>query len=282
MKKQLVLAVSGLAVVTILFIFGRTVEKKSATPVAMTQASVPAFNILQYISTAKQKLTPSQAIMVGKLENSVTRGDVLAQQINANNQLGAFWKDSGRVFEPYAYYISEAAKLDKSEKNLTFAARLFLGYLRHEPDNGKREWMADEAIKLFEKAIAQNPADVQLKVDQGACYIYGYAVMGKADKAMSGILMLKDIADKDTANLEAQLLVGIGGVISGQYDKAVNRLSKVVAKEPGNTEAISWLADAYAGSGNRTEAVKWYTISKKLINNPEYSKEVDDRIRDLK
>jgi len=246
------------------------------------QAAIPAFNILQYINTVKQKLTPAQAITVGKLENSITRGDIPAQQINANNQLAAFWKDSVPVFEPYAYYISEAAKLDNSEKNLTFAARLFLGYLRHEPDNGKREWMADEAIKLFEKAITQNPADVQLKVEQGACYIYGYAVMGKADKAMNGILMLRGIADKDSANLEAQLLVGIGGVISGQYDKAINRLNKVVAKEPGNTEAVSWLADAYAGAGNKTEAVKWYTISKKMINNPEYSKEVDNRIRDLK
>jgi len=281
-KKQLVLAVSGLALVTVLFIFGRTVVKKTGTPTMPQQAAIPAFNILQYINTVKQKLTPAQAITVGKLENSITRGDIPAQQINANNQLAAFWKDSVPVFEPYAYYISEAAKLDNSEKNLTFAARLFLGYLRHEPDNGKREWMADEAIKLFEKAITQNPADVQLKVEQGACYIYGYAVMGKADKAMNGILMLRGIADKDSANLEAQLLVGIGGVISGQYDKAINRLNKVVAKEPGNTEAVSWLADAYAGAGNKTEAVKWYTISKKMINNPEYSKEVDNRIRDLK
>ncbi len=281
MKKQFLLAASGLLLVFALFIFGRTVSKKTTiAPSAQTEAQ--SFSIQNYIAAAKQKLTPSQNITLSKLENSVTRGDVLNQQIDANKLLANFWKDSARVFEPYAYYTSAAANLDNSEKNLTFAARLYLGYLRHEADNGKREWMADEAIKLFDKAIAKNPAEPHLKVDKGACSIYGYAASGKAEKAMSGILMLRDMADKDPTNAEAQLLVGIGGAMSGQYDKAISRLTKVVALEPKNAEAVSWLADCYAGAGNKTEAVKWYGVSKKLINNPAYSKEVDQRIKDLK
>ena len=31
--------------------------------------------------------------------------------------LADFWKDSVGIFVPYAYYLSEAAKLDNSEKN---------------------------------------------------------------------------------------------------------------------------------------------------------------------
>jgi tetratricopeptide (TPR) repeat protein len=280
-KKQFLLAAAGLLLVLALFIFGRTVSKKPVTT-ASAQTGAAAFSIQNFVTAAKQKLTPNQNITLGKLENSVTRGDVLKQQIAANNQLAAFWKDSAQLFEPYAYYTSVAANLDNSEKNLTFAAQLYLGYLRHEADNGKREWMADEAIKLFDKAIAQNPTEPHLKVDKGACSIYGYAASGKAEKAMSGILMLRDIADKDPSNAEAQLLVGIGGAMSGQYDKAIARLTKVVALQPKNIEAISWLADCYAGAGNKAEAVKWYGVSKKLINNPAYTKEVDQRIKDLK
>ncbi len=280
-KKQFLLATSGLVLVLALFIFGRTVSKKPVTAASMQEA-IAGFGINNFIATARQKLTTTQNITLGKLENSVTRGDVLNQQIAANNALAAFWKDSARLFEPYAYYTAAAANLDNSEKNLTFAARLYLGYLRHEPDNGKREWMADEAIKLFDKAIAKNPTEPHLKVDKGACSIYGYAASGKAEKAMSGILMLRDIADKDPTNAEAQLLVGIGGAMSGQYDKAIARLTKVVALEPKNAEAVSWLADCYAGAGNKPEAIKWYGISKKIINNPEYSKEVEQRIKDLK
>jgi hypothetical protein len=49
-----------------------------------------------------------------------------------------------------------------------------------------------------------------------------------------------------------------------------------------NLEAISWLADAYAGSGDKKNAIKWYEQSKHLVNNPAFSQEVDQRIKALK
>jgi hypothetical protein len=52
--------------------------------------------------------------------------------------------------------------------------------------------------------------------------------------------------------------------------------------EPSNLEAISWLADAYAGKGDKANALKWYEISKRMINNPVYTKEVNERIKMLK
>jgi hypothetical protein len=49
-----------------------------------------------------------------------------------------------------------------------------------------------------------------------------------------------------------------------------------------NLEALSWLADAYAAKGDKTNALKYYEITKRLVNNPVYSKEVDERIKLLK
>ncbi len=63
--------------------------------------------------------------------------------------------------------------------------------------------------------------------------------------------------------------------------KAIERLNKVVAFDPKNLEAVSWLADAYAGNGDKQNAVKWYEHSKRLVNNPAFSKEVDERIKTL-
>ena len=47
------------------------------------------------------------------------------------------------------------------------------------------------------------------------------------------------------------MVLGIGAVISRQFDKGIERLNKVVAFDPQNLEAVSWLADAYAGYGDR-------------------------------
>jgi len=90
------------------------------------------------------------------------------------------------------------------------------------------------------------------------------------------------VVRKDSNNMQAQLALGIGGYVSGQYDKAIDRLQKVIAREPNNLEAVAFLADTYAAKGNKTEAVRWYTLSKRLANNPHYSTEVDERIKSLR
>ena len=278
MKKQLILTAGGLIIVASLFFFGRTVATKSKLDAPMPVAG-KTFNIHQFIDDAKQQLSPSQVLTLGKLENSVTRGDVSAQQIEANTQLANFWKDSIHAFEPYAWYLSEAAKLDKSEKNLTFAAQLILANLRGEPDEAKLNWKTDLAITLFEKAIELNPANDDLKVGLGSCYVFGKGRSGGPQETMKGIQQLLEVVRRDSSNMKAQLVLGVGGYVSGQYDKAIDRLQKVISAEPGNLEAIAFLADTYAAKGDKTEAIKWYQLSKRLTDNPDYSKEVDERIK---
>ncbi len=281
MKKQLLFILSGLIAVILLFYFGRTVAHKSNTPISST-SEVKVFSIEQFIKQEKQHLTAAQAINLGKLENSVIRGDISSQQIVANTRLADFWKDSIRSFEPYVYYLSEAAKLDKSEKNLTFAAQLILGNLRGEQDEAKLNWKAEQAIALFEKAIELNPNNDDLKVGLGSCYVFGKGRFGKPEETMKGIQQLLAVVRKDSANMKAQMMLGVGGYVSGQYDKAIERLQKVVTAQPDNLEAIAFLADAYAAKGDKTEAVKWYLISKRLANDPHYSQEVDERIKSLR
>lgn len=279
MKKQLVLAVSGITLVIVLFIFGRTTPSKTAATAPLPAAAARAFDIQHFITDAKARLTPSQNILLGKLENSVTRGDVKEQQIAANNQLAAFWKDSLQVFEPYAYYLSEAAKLDNSEKNLTFAAQLILNNLRFEQDEAKLSWESALAAELFEKAILINPDNDELKIGLGSSYIFGKGRSGGTEETMKGIQQLLSVVRKDSNNMKAQMMLGLGGLVSGQYDKAIERLNKVVNAQPRNMEAIEYLANAYAAKGNKTEAIKWLKVMRGMDNNPEFLKQVDEKIK---
>jgi tetratricopeptide (TPR) repeat protein len=282
-KQQLILTGAGVLLVTSLFLFGTNVTKKETSD--MPSAGVPAvpkFNWANYVQDARQKLPEYQQTYINNLENSVKRGDVKEQQIKVYEQLASFWKDSAHRADLYIFYTGEAAKLVNSEKNLTFAARLTLRDLRNEENNAKRGWKAEQAVALYEKAIELNPNSDSLKVELGSCYVFGKGMAGDAQSTMTGIQQLLQVIKKDSTNMQAQLVLGIGGVISTQYEKAVDRLQTVVKKEPGNIEAISWLADAYAGKGDRANALKWYEVSKRMVNDPAYSKEVDERIKMLK
>ena len=74
-------------------------------------------------------------------------------------------------------------------------------------------------------------------------------------------------------------MLGLGGMISGQYDKAIDRLLKVVQHQPENVEAMLMLAEAYERQKDKANAVKWYLESKKHINNADVVKEIEERIK---
>ena len=172
--------------------------------------------------------------------------------------------------------------MDKSEKNLTFAAQLILNNLRGEQDESKLNWKTDLAINLFERGIELYPNNDDLKIGLGSCYVFGKGRTGGAQETMKGIQQLLSVVRKDSNNMNAQMMLGVGGYVSGQYDKAISRLQKVIAVQPENIEAIAFLADTYAAKGNKEEAIKWYLISKRLINNPKYSFEIEERIKLLR
>ena len=283
MKKQLILVSAGIVLLFALFLFGRTTGNKSLAAAEKTEgSSVKAFDVMEYINLEKVKLTPNQYIIVTKLDKSLVATNSSVNKIEANLALAAFWKDSAKSFEPYAFYISEGSKLDNSEKNLTFAARIFLNNLRAEKDEVKLNWETTSAINLFERASKLNPDNDDLKIGLGSCYIYGKGRNGNSQETMQGIQQLLSVVRKDSNNMQAQMMLGVGGLVSGQFDKSIERLNKVVTLQPQNAEAVAYLADAYAGKGDKANAVKWYNVSKRLLNNPHYTEEVDERIKTLK
>ncbi|MEO6188911.1 MAG: tetratricopeptide repeat protein [Ginsengibacter sp.] len=279
MNKRILLGSVGLVLLFVLLVFGKTAQKKEDHLEAAS--AKPSFNISEVIASQKQNLTPLQSEFLSKLENNITRGDLKKQESEQYTALANFWRDSAKNFVPYAYYLSQSAKLDNSEKNLTFAARLILENMRREENVAIKTWEAETAAALFQQALKLDPTNDDLKVGLGSCYIYGHGMAGDPEQTMKGIQQLLEVVRSDSNNMQAQMVLGIGAAISGQNDKAIQRLNKVVAFDPHNLEAISWLADAYASVGDKRNAVKWYEQSKHLVNNAEFSKEVDERIRAL-
>jgi len=92
----------------------------------------------------------------------------------------------------------------------------------------------------------------------------------------------REVAERDPHNMYAQMMLGIGGVMTGQFDKAIDRFKKVIDHQPGNLEAILNLAEAYEQKGDKGSAIQWYERSKQLIKNPEIQKELDARINSLR
>lgn len=270
----------GLVLLCSLFFFGRTTKNKTETPTTV-QAPEQGHNhpdTESILSEARKALTPTQSAYLSTLEGTVHRGDVVSQQINAFESLAAFWRDSAQALLPFLWYTGEKAKLEKSEKNLNFAAHAFLEELRGQPDPGRKAWMAEQARTLFKESLGLNPANDSAIVGLGSTFFF-HAEPGGAP--MEGILKIREVLARDSSNMFAQFMLGYGGMLSGQFDKAAERFGKVVAAEPWNKEAIFLLAESFERSGNKEKAAYWYGIAKTKVENPDAIKAIEEKIKSL-
>jgi tetratricopeptide (TPR) repeat protein len=307
-RQQILVAGTGVLLLVVLYFFGNTNPPRKMPDAAAGNGEngpvIKSIGLQDILQASEVHLTPAQLSYVNRLKQSVVRGDVTAQQISADRQLARFWKDSvSDGFLLYAYYTGEVAKLENTEKSLTFAARKFLDALREEDGAGgqgnadsqsaaggksgasgevagMKRWMATSAKELFEKALLIDPNDDSAKVGLGASYIFG-AAAGDPTEVMQGIQQVLEVTRRDSTNMYAQFMLGYGGIESGQYDKAIVRLTTVVRHEPANIEALLLLAGAQQQTGNKAEAVKCYEAARKLIANPDMIRAIEQQIKTL-
>jgi len=282
MKKQQWIT-AGASFLLVIILFALTQNQLFGIPPRSTvvkqknlETLTSSFSIDSLINSYKSSLPEQQTNRLNFLEHSISRGDVHDQQLHIYHQLAQFWKDTAKKFEAYAWYLAQGARLENSEKSLTFAARLFLDNLSNEEKPELKQWEALEAKDLFERSLKLNPQNDSSKVGLGATLLYGGIAM-----PMEGIGLIREVADKDPSNIYAQMTLGQASMVSGQLDKAVGRFEAVLQKQPNNLEALLLLAEVYEQTGKKTEAIENYKKSLPLLNNPALKKEVETRIKEL-
>lgn len=276
MRRQQIILLSAAAVLFILifFVANKKPPKAEATLPAVSQNAAPTS--VNMIESGKENVAPALKATLTQLEKQSVEGNQTSK-INALHELAHLWKDSLRNQPVAVYYEGEIAKLENSEKSLNFAANSLLQYLMVEHDPGKQKWYAEKAKELFDKSLEINPANDSTVVGLGATYMFGNI----SDNPMEGITKVRQVADKNPANTYAQMMLGLGGMKSGQFENAVKRFEKVIENEPDNLLAIFSIAESYERLSDKENAIKWYNVAKDKVQIEEAKKDIDERIRDL-
>lgn len=286
-KPQYITILVSAVILLLLFFFGKTVthEKHSlddghdhSAQSADNQDLKSNIAIDSLLSDSKKSLPAEQGIRLELLEKSITRGDVKDQKLHVFHQLANFWRDTARNFIPYAWYTAEGARLENSEKSLTFAGHLFLNGLQQQQDPELRKWMALQSKDLFERSLIINPGNDSSKVGIGATYLFG----GISQAPMEGISKIREVVEKDSTNVYAQMTLAMGSLMSGQTEKAKERLMVVTRLQPANAEAALLLGDIFEKEGNKSSAILYYTKALSVIKRPDIKTEIDKRILELK
>ena len=289
-KPQLITLISAIALLGVLWAFG-SIKPDPAKAHEGHQHDGPAadahdhgvatssFSIDSALDIAKGSLPPANAKILTGLEQSFDKATGDQQKIHAYHQLSKFWKDTAKVFIPFAWYTAESARLENSEKNLNFAGHLFLNNLQNIENADVLKWMALQAKDLFERSLKINPDNDSAKVGLGSTYLFG----GISAAPMEGIAKIREVVEKDSNNLYAQMTLAMGSLMSGQTDKAKERLEIINRIDPKNMQAVLLLADIYEKQGEKPEAIQYYQKALLLVSDhAEMKSELEKRIVALK
>lgn len=100
---------------------------------------------------------------------------------------------------------------------------------------------------------------------------------------MQTILKLRDLADANPTNAEAQYHLGVFSWNTGQFDKAMDRFRNTIALDPeGYPEAYAFLGRAYATLDSLPQAIKALEKYQSLVKDSTTIQEVEVFLTDIK
>jgi len=277
----------AIILIALLYWGGNTVPpaKKPTTPMQQamngngtgSQApnTVKAASFDSILTASRRQLPKTVADSVLFIENELAAIRDSSRMAVVFTKLSGVWERS-KQYPVGIFYRAKAAKLENSEKKLTFAAQLFLELLEHEGDRAIQLWEASEAISCLELSLKIDSNNEEAKLALASAYIQG------TDNPMVGVQMLLGITREKPDDVPANMLLGRMSIQSGQFEKAIKRFETVLKTEPNNKEALYFLAQAYEETGNKQKAIELLERCKMVVNNPEFSRDIDQHINSLK
>ncbi|GAA0892177.1 hypothetical protein GCM10009122_18560 [Fulvivirga kasyanovii] len=236
-----------------------TAESPSSEPApANTHDMELSENSRQNIKILKEKLTASKNI-----EKSVIFADSLAKLYL-----------SASKYDSAAKFVEIIAQNIPNVENWQRAGDTYYEAFSFAMDAEKRTQMGTKAREYYEKVLEKSPDRLDVKNNLAMTYL-------STSNPMQGIMMLREILKQDPKNEKALFNMGALSMQSNQYDKAIERYSKLVELYPENTQARFFLGVSYMETGQKDKAKEQFLKVKELDDDPQVHATVDSYLEEI-
>ncbi|MBI4946359.1 MAG: tetratricopeptide repeat protein [Bacteroidetes bacterium] len=230
------------------------------------------------IAEAKKNLTSEQRSAVDKLESQASNEEAENKKVVLYDSIRKVWLNYKNPYM-YAVYGQSVAEIENTEQAWLNTGDAFMKAGKISNDSNKPT-MYKSAIKSYEKALAINPSNVSAKVKLGTCYVESASLLGT--QPMTGITLLREVLQKDSNNIEANLQLGLFSVTSQQYDKAIARFQRILRIDSSHIDMYVYLGDTYLSMGKRKQAIENYENYKERVKDTLITRNIDEYIKKLK
>jgi tetratricopeptide (TPR) repeat protein len=271
MTRNQIIAIGFCLVLLIgIYFFGKTTKPKDNTaipPMAQGHAlpQAEALNIEDYIADVNTKVTDEKT--KGKLET-------LAKLKSYAALVGEYQKLDKPL--AVAYYTVKQAEAENRAETWVKAGDYNAMLMQTAPDEKSKKFLSANAIECYKGAVELDSTKADYRIRLAGAH------MEEGSQPMNGVLLLLDVVRKDSNNVDAQMMLGRFGLISGQIDKAIARFEKILYLQPQNSEALFMLAQAYDTKGDKTKALELLEKCRKTVTDPQAKKEIEETIENIK
>ena len=242
MNKQQILVVASAVALFFILYFGCDVKSKEQQTVETSRTLTGAtMDMTTVEKDAFKALKPAQAADI----EALTKKSDAGKDPSVLKQLSAAWHNAGHD-EMAANYAEKVAEIEKTDNAWSIAGANYYLALQQTQDKPLRDFCANQAAKAFQNAASLNPSKLEHRINLALCYTEN----PPQDNPMKGILLLRELDAQNPENIAVNSQLARLAIKTGQFDKAIGRLEKVLVKEPNNSKLICLLAEAYSGANN--------------------------------
>lgn len=169
------------------------------------------------------------------------------------------------------YYYEKLATKTNTADDWYKAARIFFNLQNSTNDTVIRQELASHALKGLEKTVSLDPSNLDAKAELGVSYMEL-----PNNPPMRGIGLLREVLQVDPDHNGALYYLASLSIKSGQYDKAVERLSRLIELNPDEAMYYRFIALTYLELDDKENAIASFEkYLEKETNEGERAKALD-------
>lgn len=265
-KAQLAAILGAIALLVLLLLARKTGGPESNKKSENEGHQHPEFSMQVYIDSVIKSLDQSKQDLIAKLSKDSTASSI--------DSLSEVWQGLNH-YVIYAFYQNKLAEFKNTAESWSKTGEAYYK-ASHFAKSAQQHFCSDQAILAYQKSLTLDSTNLNVKVKLGVCYVEN------SGEPMKGIMLLREVASKDSNNVEAQLNLGMFAVQSGQMEKAIERFKKVIHIKPDFALAYLYIGQTYANLGMKKEAIKSLEKFRELSNDELIRSEVASYINQLK
>ncbi len=250
MTKLQIVVVSSTILLFAGMYFGLDTKPKKQKAIEKSRViAAESTDINALLEDAKAELSPEKSRLILSLEGNLSQTQTDSVKAAISKELSASWYKLERA-DIAGFYAESVAEIENSDEAWAIAGTTYTIGVQRAKEEKVKQFCFGRAVKAFENAISLNPSNTTHKVNLAICY----AENPLPENPMKGILMLRDLIEKEPENVLVLTTLGRFAIQTGQFEKAVERLQKAISIEPENTKANCMLSLAYEGLGDIEKA----------------------------